>query len=64
MSKVTDFIKHSGIQAFSEIDNQFSHETVWAARSDDDVEERLKSYAKWLKKALSEYIDATIEKGN
>ncbi|MBR1592824.1 MAG: hypothetical protein IJ666_07430 [Ruminococcus sp.] len=62
MKNNKDFIKHSGIQAFSEIDNQFFHETTWAVRSDDDVEERLKSYAEWLKKSLSEYIDATLEK--
>ena len=61
-TKPKDYIKGSGIAVFSEIDKQFNYETLWSARDDDDPEERLTEYADWLKKALPEYIDATLRK--
>jgi hypothetical protein len=65
MKTPQDCLRGPGMAVFSEIDNQFNYEALLAVRNDnnnDDMEKRLTDYAGWLKKALPDYIDATLEK--
>ena len=58
--------RYSSRTAYEVLDsiNKGFNETVFCAlhNHDTDSEEYILGYAEWLKKSLSEYIDATLEK--
>ena len=61
--RTNDFADRNEFEILSTIDKSFNEKTQWTNHClDVEPKKFMTAYAEWLKKELSEYVDATLAK--